>query len=77
MRLSQTTKVEHDLFGGFIGKVFLNFVCFFGGEVGAICCSGIVELFGASLLPKSFNKSTKSDQRCPRGDQNRSEGVRP
>ena len=31
--------------------------------------------FGASLLPKSSKKVTKSDQGCPRRCQNRSKGV--
>ena len=42
---------------------------------GDTSCAGI--LFGANLLPKSYKKSTTSDQGCPRGDPNQCKGVPP
>ena len=59
---------------GLLVNCFWIFACFL--KVWLVTMVALEFLkFGANLLPKSSNKSTKSDQGCPRGGQNRSKGV--
>ena len=53
------------MFGLIIGKVCLSPCLFFEGVAGAICFSGIFEVWN-KFAPESSNKSRNSDQGCCR-----------
>ena len=58
MRLSQTTKVEHGLFGGLSVKLFSIVACFLKVVVADTCCSGIFEIW-SKLATKIFRTGDK------------------